>query len=131
MKLAILGSGFIGRFYADSLVGQRRKDTITMVYSRTEANAEKFAKDYNIPNFSTNMLASIEHHDVDTVIIALSNNMHLEAILACAKADGCFRLRMKSMNWDIVTCLQICSKLLRTNHNLMKIFMMDILQMPL
>jgi predicted dehydrogenase len=59
-----------------------------MVYSRTEANAEKFAKDYNIPNFSTNMLASIEHHDVDTVIIALSNNMHLEAFLACAKAEN-------------------------------------------
>lgn len=86
MKLAILGSGFIGRFYADSLVGQRRKDTITMVYSRTEANAEKFAKDYNIPNFSTNMMECIAHKDVEVVIIALSNDMHLEAVLACAEA---------------------------------------------
>ncbi len=47
MKLAILGSGFIARFYADALVAQRRKDVITMVYSRTEANAKKFAEDYN------------------------------------------------------------------------------------
>lgn len=86
MKLAILGSGFIGRFYADSLVAQRRKDEITMVYSRTEVNAEKFAKDYNIPNFSSDMIACIEHDDVDVVIIALSNDMHLEAVLACAKA---------------------------------------------
>ena len=40
MKLAILGSGFISRFYADSLVAQRRKDIIVSVYSRTEANAK-------------------------------------------------------------------------------------------
>ena len=44
MKLAILGSGFIARFYADALVAQRRKDVITMVYSRTVANAKKFAR---------------------------------------------------------------------------------------
>ena len=48
MKLAILGSGFIARFYADALVAQRRKDVITMVYSRTETNAKKFADDYNV-----------------------------------------------------------------------------------
>ena len=40
MKLAILGSGFIARFYADALVGQRRKDVITKVYSRSIANAK-------------------------------------------------------------------------------------------
>tara|TARA_R110000868_G_scaffold113100_1_gene303859 strand:+ start:3371 stop:4564 length:1194 start_codon:yes stop_codon:yes gene_type:complete len=86
MKAAILGSGFIGRFYADSLVSQRRKDEIVMVYSRTESNAEKFASDYKIPNFSINMAEAIEHEEVEVVIIALSNDMHLEAVLACAKA---------------------------------------------
>lgn len=86
MKLAILGSGFIARFYADALVGQRRKDVITMVYSRTESNAKKFADDYKVPGYSTNMEECISHQDVDTVIIALSNDMHLEAVLACAAA---------------------------------------------
>jgi uncharacterized NAD(P)/FAD-binding protein YdhS len=33
-KIAMLGSGFIGRFYADSLHGQRSKDKIITVYSR-------------------------------------------------------------------------------------------------
>ena len=44
MKLAILGSGFIARFYADALIGQRRKDEIVTVYSRTLENAKKFAR---------------------------------------------------------------------------------------
>ena len=86
MKLAILGSGFIARFYADALVAQRRKDVITMVYSRTEANAIKFADDYNVKAYTTNIKECVEHEDVDAVIIALSNDMHLESILACADA---------------------------------------------
>lgn len=86
MKLAILGSGFIARFYADSLVAQRRKDIITMVYSRNETNAKKFAADYNVPNYTNDIKQCVAHPDVDTVIIALSNDMHLEAVLACAAA---------------------------------------------
>ena len=86
MKIAILGSGFIARFYADSLVAQRRKDVITMVYSRTEANAKKFAADYKVPHFTTSIKECVEHKDVDVVIIALSNDMHLESVLACAAA---------------------------------------------
>lgn len=86
MKLAILGSGFIARFYADALVAQRRKDAITMVYSRTEANAKKFANDYNVPGYTTNMKECITHANIDAVIIALSNDLHLESVLACAEA---------------------------------------------
>jgi predicted dehydrogenase len=86
MKLAILGSGFISRFYADSLVAQRRKDVIVSVYSRNEANAKKFADDYKVPHYTTSIAACVENKEVDTVIIGLSNNMHLEAVLACAAA---------------------------------------------
>lgn len=86
MKLAILGSGFISRFYAESLVAQRRKDVVTMVYSRTEANAKKFADDYKVPHYTTSIKEAAEHPDVDAVIIGLSNDMHLEAVLACAAA---------------------------------------------
>jgi len=86
MKLAILGSGFISRFYADSLVAQRRKDTIVSVYSRSEANAKKFAEDYHVPHFTTSIKECVMHKEVDAVIIGLSNDMHLESILACAAA---------------------------------------------
>lgn len=86
MRLAILGSGFISRFYADSLVAQRRKDVIVSVYSRTEVNAKKFAADYNVPHYTTSIKECVEHKDVDAVIIGLSNDMHLEAVLASAVA---------------------------------------------
>ncbi|HEY5369221.1 MAG TPA: Gfo/Idh/MocA family oxidoreductase [Hanamia sp.] len=86
MKLAILGSGFIARFYADALVGQRRKDIITTVYSRNLANAKKFADDYKVPNYTDNIKDCVSHKDVDAVIIGLSNDIHLEAVLACAAA---------------------------------------------
>jgi predicted dehydrogenase len=86
MKIAMLGSGFIARFYADSLIGQRRKDTLHMVYSRTSEKAEKFAKDYHLPYHTTSMTEAIEHPEVDVVVIALSNDLHLAAVEACAKA---------------------------------------------
>lgn len=86
MKIAMLGSGFIARFYADSLAGQRRKDTLHSVYSRTADKAEKFAKDYGLPHYTTSMTEAIEHPEVDVVVIALSNDLHLAAVEACAKA---------------------------------------------
>ena len=55
----MLGSGFIGRFYADSLQGNRSQDKIVSVYSRREESAKKFAKDYNVPHWTINMEESI------------------------------------------------------------------------
>ena len=40
-RIAMLGSGFIGRFYAESLLGQRSKDKIVSIYSRREESAKK------------------------------------------------------------------------------------------
>ena len=85
MRIAMLGAGFIGRFYADSIVGLRSRDTITSVYSRTEASARKFAEDYDVPFYTTDMEAAIKRKDVDMVCISLPNNLHLPAVLACAK----------------------------------------------
>lgn len=86
MKLAILGSGFIARFYADALVGHRRKDEIVTVYSRTLENAKKFADDYNVPNYTDSIEECVSHKDVEAVIIALSNDMHLVSAVASANA---------------------------------------------
>jgi predicted dehydrogenase len=86
MNLAILGTGFISRFYAETLVAQRRKDVVTMVYGRDAAKAKKFAEDYSIPNFVTDMKAAVSHPDVEAVIIALPNDLHLVAVMACVDA---------------------------------------------
>src|SRR5690625_104090 len=85
-KVAMLGSSFIERFYADSIVGLQSKDKIVSIYSRSEANARKFAEDYEVPHFTTNMKEAIEHEEVDTVIISLPNHLHEEAVMACVEA---------------------------------------------
>src|SRR6476659_8844428 len=84
-KIAMLGSGFIGRFYADSLQGYRSRDKIVSIYSRREESANKFAKDYNVQHVTTNMEDAIANKDVDIVCVALPNNLHEEAVMLCCK----------------------------------------------
>ena len=85
MKIAMLGSGFIGRFYADAIVSNRSKDTIVSIYSRREESAQKFADDYKVNHVTTNMEDSIANENVDVVCIALPNNLHEEAVMLCCK----------------------------------------------
>jgi predicted dehydrogenase len=81
----MLGSGFIGRFYADSIQGLRSKDRVLSIYSRREEMAKKFAADYQCDHWTTNMEESIAHPDVDMVCISLPNNLHEEAVMLCCK----------------------------------------------
>ncbi|MEP6750823.1 MAG: Gfo/Idh/MocA family oxidoreductase [Bacteroidota bacterium] len=84
-RIAMLGSGFIGRFYAESLQGQRSKDKIVSIYSRREESAKKFADDYKCDHWTTTMEEAIAHPDVDVVCIALPNNIHEAAVMLCCK----------------------------------------------
>ena len=84
-RIAMLGSGFIGRFYAESLQGQRSKDKIVSVYSRREESAKKFATDYQCEHWTTTMGESIAHPHVDVVCISLPNNLHEAAVMLCCK----------------------------------------------
>lgn len=85
VKIAMLGSGFIGRFYADSLQGYRNKDKIVTIYSRREESAMKFAQDYEVPFWTTDLEAAISRPEVDMVCISLPNNLHETAVMLCCK----------------------------------------------
>lgn len=84
-KIAMLGAGFIARFYADSILGQRSRDSIASVYSRSQKSAEKFARDYQCAHWTTEMEACIAHPEVNLVCISLPNNLHEIAVLLCCK----------------------------------------------
>jgi predicted dehydrogenase len=84
-RIAMLGSGFIGRFYADSLQGYRSKDKIVTIYSRKAESAKKFAADYNVDFHTDNLEAAINRPEVDVVCISLPNNLHEEAVNLCCK----------------------------------------------
>ncbi len=85
MRIAMLGSGFIGRFYAESLQGQRSRDRIVSIYSRRETSAKKFASDYGCAHWTTEMEEAIARPDVEVVCISLPNNLHEQAVLLCCK----------------------------------------------
>ncbi len=84
-NVAMLGGGFIGRFYAESIQGQRSKDKVIAIYARREETAKKFSEDYSTKYWTTDMEEAISYPDVDVVCIALPNNLHEEAVLLCAK----------------------------------------------
>ena len=84
-KVCILGGGFIGRFYADSLCGRRGRDIVTVVYARKEETAIRFAKDYSVPHYRTDMEEAIAHPESEFVVIALPNFLHEEAVMLCVK----------------------------------------------
>lgn len=81
----MLGGGFIGRFYDESLHGQRSRDRVVAIYARREETAKKFAADYGCAHWSTDMESVIAHPDVTMVCVALPNNLHAAAVALCAK----------------------------------------------
>ena len=85
MRIAMLGAGFIGRFYADALQGYRSKDKVVSIYARREEAAKQFATDYQCAHWTTEMEEAIAHPDVDVVCISLPNHIHEIAVMLCCK----------------------------------------------
>lgn len=86
MKICMLGSGLIAMFYTWSLQGKRGRDQVSVVYSRSQESVDTFAGKWSIPVATTDMHAAIERDDVDVVVVALPNHLHLDAVQAAAKA---------------------------------------------
>ena len=85
-KIAMLGSGFIARFYADAITKGRSQDKIVSVYSRREESVQKFATDYDVSHATTTLKEAVNNEEVDVVCIALPNFVHEEAVMACVEA---------------------------------------------
>jgi predicted dehydrogenase len=85
-KIAMLGAGFIGSFYVMSLHGQRRRDKVVSVYSRSAERGQAFAERWGVAKVHTDLQACVQDPDIDTVVVALPNDRHREAVLAAAAA---------------------------------------------
>ena len=85
-KVTMLGTGLIGTFYTMSLHGQRSRDRVHAIYSRSAQRAEAFAGQWDIPNTYTNLASAIRDPDTTAVVIGLPNNLHREAVLLAAEA---------------------------------------------
>ncbi len=84
-KVTMLGTGLIGLFYTRTLHGQRNRDRVQVVYSRSEERVAAFARENGVPHTSTDLEEAIAHPETDTVVIGLPNHLHLQAVELCAK----------------------------------------------
>jgi predicted dehydrogenase len=82
----MLGTGLIGDFYTATLHGQRSRDRVRIVYSRSEDRGQAFKERWDIPDTTTDLQAAIEHPDTDVVVVGVPNFMHEEAVDLAAKA---------------------------------------------
>lgn len=85
-NITLLGTGLISMFYAMTLHGQRRRDRIRRVYSRSEERARTFADSWEIPTWSTSLEEAIDDPETDLVVIGLPNHLHEECVRLAAAA---------------------------------------------
>jgi predicted dehydrogenase len=85
-SITMLGTGLIGDFYTMTLHGQRSRDRVRVVYSRSEERGRAFAERWGIPEHTTDLRAAIEHPETSVVVIGLPNFLHEEAIALTAAA---------------------------------------------
>lgn len=83
VRIGMLGSGFIAEFY---LAGLRDVPgaTVTASYSRGTERGGAFAKRHGIPHAWGSIEALCADPDVDLVVVALPNLLHVEAVRTAA-----------------------------------------------
>jgi predicted dehydrogenase len=84
--ISMLGTGLISDFYTNTLHGQRGRDRVRVVYSRSAERGTAFRDRWSIPESTTDLRVAIEHPDTDVVVVALPNFLHEEAVGLVASA---------------------------------------------
>ncbi len=85
-KITMLGAGFIGMFYTQTLHRGRSRDRVHMLYSRTAERAKQSAEEWGVTKWTTDMAAAINDPETDVVVVGLPNHLHKEAVLMAAQA---------------------------------------------
>ena len=85
-KVTMLGTGLIGDFYTKTLHGPRTRDSVGVVYSRSEERGRAFSDRWDIPEHTTSLEDAINHPETDVVVVGLPNFLHEEAIALTADA---------------------------------------------
>ena len=85
-SISMLGTGLIADFYTMTLHGQRGRDRVGVVYSRSSERGEAFAQRWDIPRSTTSLEEAINDPSTDVVVVALPNFLHEEVITMIADA---------------------------------------------
>ena len=85
-RISLLGAGLVADFYAMTLHGQRSRDRVSVVYSRTPQRGAAFQKRWDIASSTTDLAAAVNDPSTDVVIVALPNFLHVDAVELAAAA---------------------------------------------
>jgi predicted dehydrogenase len=85
-RWGIMATGRISKQFAQDLQTHIPDAVLTAVGSRSQASADAFADQFNIPNRHTDYAAVANDPDVDVVYIGTPNNLHYENVKACLNA---------------------------------------------
>jgi predicted dehydrogenase len=85
-NVALLGTGLIAEFYASALQQGRRRDTLALAYSRSAERAGAFARRKGIERHTNDLAEAVCAPGVDTVVVALPNDLHAQAVQLAVEA---------------------------------------------
>jgi predicted dehydrogenase len=85
-KIAMLGTGLIGMYYTMALQDRHGQDVVAIAYSRGEARAKRFAEEWGISAWTTDLAEAINHPQAEVIVIGLPNHLHERAVLMAAEA---------------------------------------------
>lgn len=87
VRVGIIGVGQIGKYHVDTYSKMSRNDVeLVAVADLNEAEARRVAAQYNIPNVYTNFRELLARDDIDSVDVALHNNLHMPVTVAALEA---------------------------------------------
>ncbi len=86
VRLAMLGTGFIARFYTQTVQARRSADRVEIVCGRDPERTRIFAEQHGIARWTTDLTEAVQGDEVDAVVVALPNDLHEPAVLAAAAA---------------------------------------------
>ncbi len=85
-NIALLGAGLIGTFYTMTVNGRRSRDRIKTICAVSEAEAEAFARKWDIPNWTADLKQAVADPEIDLVIVGVPNFLHKKAVTLAANA---------------------------------------------
>lgn len=81
-RWAVIGTGYVSRKFALGLK-HSNGGSISLVHSRTTANAELFASDFAVPTVARTFQEALSAPDIDAFYIATPPSLHAEQAIAC------------------------------------------------
>ncbi|QKS72238.1 Gfo/Idh/MocA family oxidoreductase [Paenalkalicoccus suaedae] len=105
-RVGIIGSGDIARSVHMPAIQKDPRAEITAVCSRTEATAQKAAKEFHVTNVYTDVKKMLHDIELDLVLVATPNKFHAAYVMEALEA-GCHVLCEKPPAMDAAEALMM------------------------